>query len=379
MIESKFLELFRNRRWFLKQSKKTRKWSTHKHHDLSDLEIWAALRGETRTVLGCRWAAESRYAVLDIDQKGYYHDLDSLYRIKSALSEIGIDKTFLYRSSDSGGWHLYIFFDELVGCRVLERSLKSWLELKGFRFSLGNLECFPSTSGLRMPLQAGFEWLDEFANPIKLKRPIIEQFVLDSEQTNSWKGVSEAIKAQSPKPTTPTPVPFWKTDPGKPRKTDRYQLGKQYWENGLTGPGQRHEAILAVGYYLWFAYDLPGVWNAQRRYDLIVEWLENSHNGHSTTVNRNDWDSITRDIRSACFWARTEAPVSENQAPAPASEWDQTCRLANRRRVIEARQKILSVLKENPTASQADIVRLTGCSVNTVRKHRDLRNQQPTT
>lgn len=85
---------------------------------LTDTEILKAIAcAHPRFFLGCRSGRASRFAVLDIDANSRYHDLKQLQKIRNALSEAGIAKTVLYRSSRSGGWHLYIFFAELISTR----------------------------------------------------------------------------------------------------------------------------------------------------------------------------------------------------------------------------------------------------------------------
>ena len=92
-----------------------------------------------------------------------------------------------------------------------------------------------------------------------------------------------------------------------------YEAGRNYWAIGLTGPGQRHHAILAVGHYLWYGDEragvraLPGIRRAEQRAEVIERWLREKHNGYSRAVSRGDWKEIGADIQRACHWEASES------------------------------------------------------------------------
>jgi len=141
---------------------------------------------------GCRWGEQTRFAVIDIDTTSEYHCELGLARLRESLSEIGLDKQVLYRSSDSGGWHLYLFFDGWEQSGEVNRGLKEWLRAKSFVIKAGQLELFPSGNGLRLPLQAGFAWLTR-TGELKTRREelatgeAIGKFLQDlDENQNNW-------------------------------------------------------------------------------------------------------------------------------------------------------------------------------------------------
>src|ERR1700737_4241475 len=97
-----------------------------------------------RERLGARAGKTTRFAVFDINSKSQYHNKKELHRLMSALMDSGLAEPRLYRSSDSGGWHLYIFFDEPVPALELHRVLVQLLRAGGFTIKKGTLEVFPN-------------------------------------------------------------------------------------------------------------------------------------------------------------------------------------------------------------------------------------------
>jgi hypothetical protein len=134
-------------------------------------EILAAVNAITDDIRGCRSGALTRFANLDIDIDSLYHNELSLLRLRQVLASVGLKKTRLYRSSNSGGWHLYAFFDSWVDSAQVQQSLSAWLTSQSFILELGQLEGFPQPvtpksfgHGLRLPLQRGFAWLTDTAD-----------------------------------------------------------------------------------------------------------------------------------------------------------------------------------------------------------------------
>ena len=60
--------------------------------------------------IGTRAGKKTRFAIFDIDTKSKYHNKQQLDRLLDVLSKAGLTRSSLFRSSFSGGWHLYIFF-----------------------------------------------------------------------------------------------------------------------------------------------------------------------------------------------------------------------------------------------------------------------------
>lgn len=94
---------------------------------LSDAQIVGAMADDWHGIYrGCHWDENTRFAVLDIDQGSKYHSSESLDDLANLFGEIGL-QVAAYQSSDSGGWHLYIFLDNWESSAEVEQSLKGWL------------------------------------------------------------------------------------------------------------------------------------------------------------------------------------------------------------------------------------------------------------
>ena len=407
-----FLSLFPNRSRSILRPAGCQEWTTlSRHHQLSDDEILAAVAATTDTIWGCRSRALTRFAVLDIDVGSVYHNELSLLRLRQVLASVGLKKTKLYRSSDSGGWHLYCFFDSWVDSAQVQQSLSAWLVNQSFLLALGQLEVFPQPvtpkslgHGLRLPLQRGFAWLTDTAD-LEARREdmtaenAVSRFVQDSlEAANDWSRAHALIQANLSKHAASKHAPQIedKDEDGFSDFFSRsglipevYQKGEKYWFDGLSAFGQRHEAILAVGHYLWYRPDapLPGARNADRREEAIKQWLETKHNGFSQTLNRGRWRPTEEDTRRACHWENKAPRVIVHEpyklterlidrlvaAPALTPE---RCQKANDRREQEAREKIRQALAvlidEGRRPTVRGLARLSGCHRDTVKRHIDI-------
>ena len=93
-------------------------------------------------LVGCRSGRASKFAVIDIDAGSKYHNASSLKKICSLLEKAGILETNLYRSSESGGWHLYIFFDAPISSKDLRNQLFQLFRLHEFEIAKGRSRYF---------------------------------------------------------------------------------------------------------------------------------------------------------------------------------------------------------------------------------------------
>jgi hypothetical protein len=156
-------------------------WETLNKHPLRPRVLWQAWQDKTKLV-GVRFGTDTLYGMLDIDRQSPYHpdqDPEALSTLRAALETIGIYRTVLITSSDSGGLHLYIPLPYAVPTFGLASALKQCVEAQGFEVAPGQLEIFPNTKAYgfggefieynahRLPLQpaSGSVLLDEDGNP----------------------------------------------------------------------------------------------------------------------------------------------------------------------------------------------------------------------
>ncbi len=391
-----------------------------RHGTLDDETILSAVGLESDTTWGSRWGQQTRFAVLDIDETSQHHNELGLARLRHLLASVGFDSPQLYQSSDSTGWHLYLSFSSWVDCEELHKTLRQWLIAEGLKIKQGQLELFPSNNGLRLPLQRGFAWLDD-QGAIKLRREdltadkAIATFVdaLDANAHN-WQNIQHRINSRlaqielaagagvpaqdlKSKDIDEDGFSAFFTEAGKIQEV--YDLGRDYWQNGLTEPGQRHQAILCIGHYLWYGDEnadikaLPGIARADKRTAAIEAWLKEKHNGFSKSVLKGDWKGISADISRSCNWEAQEDKETPRRASYSISDraidrlevlTKQTGRVwypadfekGNIGREEAAREKIRAALMQLVDSGRRVTVRglerLSGCKRETIRRHADI-------
>lgn len=411
-----FLALYPNRIQPILRPAGCKTWvSVSKHWPLSDEQILKAVdKADGEAVWGCRWGEQTRFAVFDIDRDSKYHNVQELQKLAQLLADVGLDVA-PYQSSSSGGWHLYLFFDDWHSCSEVQLSLKAWLIAHGYAIRNGILEVFPSGNGLRFPLQQGFAWLapdgalrvqrDELSTDQALSR-----FLRDlATRASDWQTCKNLIDSQLQVAMQPA------GGAGDEHQNaidtegfdglwsyrlipERYEAGRRYWQTGLTANGQRHEAMLSIEHYFWHGDEslgvpaLPGEWNDEARFRLIRAWLAEKHNGFCSRINRGNWQKVEADIRRSVKWRRPSNglriiqpyPMTEraietlmDRSRATGRTWTtDDLKKGNDGREEKTRAKISAALKtliqEGGWIGRNELARVSGCSPNSVSKHRDL-------
>jgi len=314
------------------------KWS----HDLDDRQILGAMSDEGRGLLrGCYWGEETRHGVLDVDAGSKYHTPEGLKEITSDFAAVGI-ALVPYQSSESGGWHLYFYFDKAVLSNEVETTIKDYLRHRRYEIKSGTLEVFPSGNALRLPLQKGFAWLTPDGK-VKTRREEISQgqaiasFLRDLEGSRSnWEEVKTLIGLEIYAAGVAGAGEDHEAEEGLNEEGfsglfrpgldwEKYQRGKQYWQIGLTGAKQRHDAIICLGHYLWYGDEaagvkgMPGHRNIERRKQLIKECLKEKHNGYSEDINAGRWSEVDADIERAASWSK-QTPLIQEYEPYQLTE-----------------------------------------------------------
>jgi hypothetical protein len=413
-LSQEFLALYPNRAQSIIKHASAKNWVTvSKFHSLTDTEIIDAVSAQQKFYRGCRWGEYTRFLVLDIDIGSKYHNFEGLSALRKVLKLAGVANSKLYQSSVSGGWHLYVFWKELAPTEAVTRLFKSWLQSQGFEIRGGTLELFPSGNGLRLPMQSGFAWLDDQGLITQHRQDIsleqaLDQFMADLyAHGNSWEYVSDVLESKlleqsdalSSQSGLSTQDLYDQSgqfdqmvlDATNQLDTDRWEKGREYWINGLTKQNQRHEAILYVGYYLWFGdrasgmSPLPGRRCAGQRLRLLTDWLEQKHHGYCRHITAGRWDKVEADIHRAVHWTRYQAlrqrvpylvtdRLIDRQMQTNLTV--EEMREANLKRERRARRMIEAavgnLLAEGKNVSIRALERATGCSRNTIRRHRDL-------
>lgn len=391
---------------------------------LPDSEILKAIAcAHPKFFIGCRAGKTTQFAVLDIDQKSRYHNKQSLDKLLNTLSEAGLSKSSLYRSSYSGGWHLYIFFDEPINSAELRKQLVKLLSLNDLQIGKGQLEIFPNPGtdgsiglGLRLPMQPGFAWLDkkslevdyerhELAAPQALELFIdvldgdansyaaFRQLKIYNEQLEKRKAAalargrgepaSNVVPIRKPEKTAESGefsdfvrAVFHRLPPGI--IVDNWYKGRLYHLDGLNGPSQRAEAIECVGHYLFYgdpSRDLPalGYGYEQERQWAIEEYLRARNNGQSYDINRGRADAFAQ-VERAANWrpAHKKGDEPKKYSPVVPISWVRE----NANRKADARKRISNAvdgLKERQEKFTTEELRKAAkCSKETLYNHKDI-------
>jgi hypothetical protein len=416
---AQFLELFHRYGYIYKPLPGGSWYSADEKWKLPDSEILKAIAcAHPKFFIGCRAGKSSRFVVLDIDQKSRYHNKQSLDKLLHALSDASLSRSSLYRSSYSGGWHLYLFFEEPISSADLRKQLIKLLTLNDFHVGKGQLEIFPHPGGLglRLPMQPGFAWLDKKTLEVDYERhelsapQALELFidVLDGD-ANSYaafrqlKSYNEQLEkrkaaagARGRGETASNVVPIRRAE--KPPDSaefsdfvravfhrlppgiivDNWYKGRLYHLNGLNGPSQRAEAIECIGHYLFYgdpSRELPalGYGYEQERQWAIEEFLRARNNGQSHEINRGRADAFAQ-VDRAANWRPAHKKREEPQKYSPVVPISWVRENANRR--TDARKRISEAvdrLKEKEQKFTTDELRKAAkCSKETLYKHQDI-------
>lgn len=419
-LAEQFLGLFHRYGYIYKPLSGGNWLSANDQWKLTDSEILkAAACAHPKHILGARCGKLTRFAVLDIDAKSQYHNIKSLNKIRHHLSQAGIKETVVYRSSHSDGWHLYIFFDELILAAELRQQLVALFQLNGFVLSKGTLEVFPAPGdgslgqGLRLPLQPGWAWLDQKTLDVDYYREevsapkALEWFLVQLEESSnsythfrilkahvaelsarkqtvtsaSTKGNVYQFKGRAPhvvaESVDQVKEIFSVLPPGI--NTQTWWRGRCYYESGLTGQSQRADAIFCLGHYLFYgdpsrALDALGYGCHQERQWAISEILEAKHNGYSKDISRRRRDASYQ-VERATQWlppARRDSEVTKYTPATTPISWIRH----NAKQAQDARQRIEAAVKafeeQGQTFSIRDLKAAAKCSEHTLYKHVDL-------
>lgn len=420
---SQFLSLFHRYGYIYKPIAGGNWSSANETWKLDDSSILKAISLQNnKYYIGSRSGKKTLYAVLDIDADSKYHGKEELDQLLEALDQAGLKRSSLYRSSFSGGWHLYLFFDEPINSKNLYQLLVKLLKLSGFEVAKGTLEVFPHPGyaslgmGLRLPLQGGFAWLDKTTLDVDHYREemsatkALEFFIdcLDSD-ANSYADFlalkARVIELETIQATMPALEKRDNIVPirtGKPVSsgeasqfvasvfghvplnidTEVWQRGRQFHLQGLTNHSQRAEAAFCLGHYFFYgdpSRGLPALGYAEssNREKLIQDFLSTNHNGFSKDIARGRTDATAQVTRMA-NWVpphRRDGEVEHYTATAPIA-WirENAKRKANARRRIEDALMVLQVRKR--PFSTVELQKKAGCARDTLYKHADIWRQE---
>ncbi len=392
---------------------------------LTDTEILKAIAcAHPKYILGCRAGRATRFAVIDIDAGSRYHNKTELNRILQTLSQGGLQHSVLYRSSDSGGWHLYLFFDEPVSSKDLRKQLFELFRLSGYVISKGTLEIFPhpgdasAGQGLRLPLQPGWAWLNEETlaarddrlelSPAKALRKFLADLENEANTRHDFhrmrayvEGLAarqEQVKIETTRNASSNnviPLTRLKTiqagDSAELAQAAFGQLppninaedwakGRTFYQHGLFAPSQRAEAIFCLSHYLFYGDPMFDIRPLGYGYEDEREWtirqiLELKHNGQSQEINKGTREAWSQAYRAAYWTPPSQLQKEEKSKPFKKlvpKAWERN----NANREVDARKRIRKAIETLVASGEKFTVRdirgQAGCSMETLYRHADI-------
>jgi TOTE conflict system, Archaeo-Eukaryotic Primase domain len=415
-VTAAFLSLFHRYGYIYRPHGGDSWFSADERWCLTDTEILkAAACVHPKYLLGTRAGKSTRFVVLDIDSGSRYHTPEHLDRLLSLLMEAGLAEPVVYQSSHSGGWHVYIFFDEPVPSKEAHQLFCELLQATGWLVRKGTLEVFPHPGdgslgyGLRLPLQPGFAWLNSHTLDIEAEREwltpqqAVNRFMSDCrhfgndyaayrqlKQTVAEKQAAAVdiadrvdralgdskrhVEAGTALAAAAVDRVFRTLPPGI--MPDVWCRGRSYFETGLTGPSQRADAIFTLGHYLFYGDPDHGLeplgygYEEERRL-AIERILALRHYGNSKDIARGRTDAIAQ-VGRATRWRpahKKESEVTRYKRTVPIA-WVRH----NGKLKADAVTRIKTALETFVEASRPftakELAAAAGCSRDTLYKHK---------
>jgi hypothetical protein len=168
-VVTKLLEFF-SHHWDFILKREGESWYTETRYRLNPRNFESYWQ-DTEISLGLRFAGQTKFGCLDLDENSANNPLVNPKRYRKllkTLSKIGIKRTVLIRSSSNRGVHVFFFLPLEVNSFNLACALFRVLSENCFAIKSGELEIFPNTkrykkkgegfslfNGLRVPMQPG--------------------------------------------------------------------------------------------------------------------------------------------------------------------------------------------------------------------------------
>lgn len=207
-------------------------------------------------LVGTSFRKETTYFVLDIDWHSQYHPSNDEYALREILGrmeDIGLCRSVIIQSSESGGLHVYFFLPYPIHSYTLAAAIAEYLSNAGFTLEDGQLELYPNPKRwsetptcfkpLRSPLQAGSFVLD---GDYQLLHNDIGLFLEEAELTRTLQDIDTLIEALSL-------APDWSA---RQFKGDRKMSGTHFRQDleaimseGWTGDAQSNHLFKKIATY----------------------------------------------------------------------------------------------------------------------------------
>jgi hypothetical protein len=246
--EQKFTELFPYLwQWLYKPTEEI--WTTETRYPLSPRDLIEKWRSPNE-IVGVRFGNETAYLMLDIDAGSQYHPDNNdqgLAKIQDALETIGIVRSLLIRSSETGGLHLYLPLPENVNTYKLACTATHTLKTAKLELKNGQLEIFPNPkaydkeyNGHRLPLQQSSYLLNPNLQPYSQNLKVF---------LAQWDTAAAAQDTDTLKQAIANTPKIKNHENNKPHsKAAEFKTNLQTRiATGWTGPSQTNEMLHQIG------------------------------------------------------------------------------------------------------------------------------------
>lgn len=172
-------------------------WKRVTHYILSTgllLDRWES----SDKLIGVSFSDETRYCLLDIDRYSRYHpdNYEAAFKqLLVTLESVGLVRSLVVRSSDSGGLHVYYPLPEAVSTWKLANLLANTCHHAGLDVQGGQLELFPNVKTW-VPEGSGFSHYNAHRLPLQQGSVLLDSDLLPEGAdlncfTNQWQWCAE--------------------------------------------------------------------------------------------------------------------------------------------------------------------------------------------
>jgi hypothetical protein len=128
-------------------------WLTETEYPLTH-GAFINLHQDPTILIGTRFQGETKHLLDDIDRGSKYHpanDLLAFHNHLNQLEDLGLIDPIIAQSSDSGGIHIYYFFDRPVPTFALAAAVRQFLTERNFTVADGQIEIYPNPKAYNKP------------------------------------------------------------------------------------------------------------------------------------------------------------------------------------------------------------------------------------
>ena len=293
--------------------------------------------------VGTSFGEETIYGMLDIDSNSPYHpenNKKAFDNLINAMQNAGLASPMIYRSSESGGLHIYYFLVEKVNTFRLSTLFYVTLKRAGFEIENGKLELFPHPKPFGRKgnftqfkshraagqFNSGGAFLDENLEPTmecdeRSPAEVIEHFLKLAEKSANGQDL-EKIRIQL--------NPLY--EDYKATVTKYQNFGKQKYSARTLEWKNTIEATMVMGWtdhgetnkllpeFVKYGIVFKGIENKQELYDWVYHEAISAQGykqycKHQHEIERRIWDWINATIDKGYYKPYRQHPTRDGNSP----------------------------------------------------------------